>query len=363
MIYSHFASLPIDEGPRQALGSTIEHRAPAAHPRAIDIFGLVVDEQDRLGHRHAHARLGVCEEDTLRLAHAQRSRIDDLVEMRAEARMVAQPGRAMMLLIGCREDAPAGALSPGVRLGQHRAIDDGILLEPVAHEVVDAVVHPLGAEIVLQRDVEVEPAAQDFAEFALEELPLYLFIVETEILLQRRVPWLRRPRLGERDDAVDIEDEDEAGTHVSLCYTTPMELVVPSLSQLDGYVDALKRGWSPDNERLEAAAREHLEMIEKDAAAFLARTQDREAKGGDIPMPDGSMVKRLPGFVRWMWDGEFCGQIGFRWQPGTEALPTYVIGHIGYAVVPWKRRRGYATRALGRMLAAARREGLAWVEL
>jgi len=142
-----------------------------------------------------------------------------------------------------------------------------------------------------------------------------------------------------------------------------MELVVPSLSQLDGYVDALKRGWSPDNERLEAAAREHLEMIEKDAAAFLARTQDREAKGGDIPMPDGSMVKRLPGFVRWMWDGEFCGQIGFRWQPGTEALPTYVIGHIGYAVVPWKRRRGYATRALGRMLAAARREGLAWVEL
>ena len=142
-----------------------------------------------------------------------------------------------------------------------------------------------------------------------------------------------------------------------------MELVVPSLSHLDGYVDALKRGWSPENLRPEAAAREHLELIGKDAAAFLARTQDRDAKGGDITLPDGSTVKRLPGFVRWMWDGEFCGQIGFRWQPGTEALPPHVLGHIGYAVVPWKRGRGYATRALTRMLAAARREGLAWVDL
>src|SRR5471032_1176417 len=116
MIYSHFASLPIDEGPRQALGPTIKHRAPAAHPRAIDIFGLVVDEQDRLRHRHPHARLGVGEEDALRFANSERRRIDDLVEMRAEARLVAQPGRAMMLLIGRREDAPARALAPGIRL-------------------------------------------------------------------------------------------------------------------------------------------------------------------------------------------------------------------------------------------------------
>ena len=64
-----------------------------------------------------------------------------------------------------------------------------------------------------------------------------------------------------------------------------------------------------------------------------------------------------------MWDGEFCGQIGFRWQPGTSALPAYCLGHIGYGVVAWKRRLGYATRALGLMLGEARREGLAYVEL
>ncbi len=64
-----------------------------------------------------------------------------------------------------------------------------------------------------------------------------------------------------------------------------------------------------------------------------------------------------------MWDGEFCGTIGFRWQPGTSELPPYCLGHIGYSVVPWKRRRGYATRALQLLLPDARSEGLPYVEL
>jgi predicted acetyltransferase len=64
-----------------------------------------------------------------------------------------------------------------------------------------------------------------------------------------------------------------------------------------------------------------------------------------------------------MWDGEFCGSIGFRWQPGTSALPPYCLGHIGYAVVPWKRGRGYATRALALLLQEVRGEGLEYVEL
>jgi len=142
-----------------------------------------------------------------------------------------------------------------------------------------------------------------------------------------------------------------------------MDLVVPSLVRLPHYVDALKRGWSGDNIRLEAAAAEDLAEIAEDPASFVASLDDRKAKGGPIALPDGTQVARRPGLVRWIWDGEFCGQIGFRWQPGTEALPVHVLGHIGYAVVPWKRRRGYATRALALMLPEARREGLAWVEL
>ena len=44
-------------------------------------------------------------------------------------------------------------------------------------------------------------------------------------------------------------------------------------------------------------------------------------------------------------------------------MPPYVLGHIGYSVVPWKRGRGHATRALGLLLPDARAEGLAYVEL
>ena len=44
------------------------------------------------------------------------------------------------------------------------------------------------------------------------------------------------------------------------------------------------------------------------------------------------------------------GSIGFRWQVGTEALPPHCLGHVGYAVVPWKQRRGYATEGASALL-------------
>jgi predicted acetyltransferase len=142
-----------------------------------------------------------------------------------------------------------------------------------------------------------------------------------------------------------------------------MELVWPARQYLPGYVAALERGWPADNLRGELAAREELKRIAADADAFLASLVDREAAGDPIALPDGGTARRLPGYRRWMWDGEFCGSIGFRWQPGTEALPPHCLGHIGYSVVPWKQRRGYATRALRGMLRGAGAEGLRYVEI
>ncbi|HZF68999.1 MAG TPA: GNAT family N-acetyltransferase [Gemmatirosa sp.] len=141
-----------------------------------------------------------------------------------------------------------------------------------------------------------------------------------------------------------------------------MHLVRPAAEHLPSYVRALERGWSPDNRRA-AAAGDELAHIARDPDGFLAGQVDREGRAPPIVLPDGSTVPRLPGYRRWMWDGEFCGVIGFRWQPGTVALPPTCLGHIGYSVVPWKRRLGYATRALALLLPEVRQEGLPYVEL
>jgi predicted acetyltransferase len=144
----------------------------------------------------------------------------------------------------------------------------------------------------------------------------------------------------------------------SLLWEHPaMELIGPDAAHLGGFVDALERGWSPDTQRPEAAG-ELLAEIATDPQGFLERTEDRDPRGRTVTLADGSTAPRLPGLSRWMWDGEFSGSINLRWQPGTVDLPPHCLGHIGYAVVPWKRRRGYATDALRQMLDVARAEGL-----
>jgi predicted acetyltransferase len=141
-----------------------------------------------------------------------------------------------------------------------------------------------------------------------------------------------------------------------------LQLVWPAEPYLSGYIHALEQGWSPDNRRPEAAG-EHLARIAQDRARFLAEQIDREAKGPPVILPNGQAVQRLPGYVRWLWDGEFCGSISFRWQKGTAELPPYCLGHVGYSVVPWKRNMGYATRALDLLLPETREQALPYLEL
>lgn len=142
-----------------------------------------------------------------------------------------------------------------------------------------------------------------------------------------------------------------------------MQLVRPLSEHLPSYVAALQSGWSPDTLRGEEAAREELAAVQRDPALYLERMVDRAAEGPPVVLPDGSIVQRLPGLRLWMWDGEFCGVIGLRWRRGTGELPPYVLGHVGYSVVPARRRRGHATQALRDLLPIARAEGLPWLTI
>ncbi len=141
---------------------------------------------------------------------------------------------------------------------------------------------------------------------------------------------------------------------------TKVKIMVPSIEHLESYKAALRNGWSPNTIRPEAS-HEELEAISKDSHRFVAGLTDLEARGEPIKMPDGSLTERLPGFINWIWDGEFCGVIGFRWKRGTEDLPPHVLGHVGYTVVPWKRGRGYATIALSQLLTQLSFTGLRYI--
>jgi predicted acetyltransferase len=138
-----------------------------------------------------------------------------------------------------------------------------------------------------------------------------------------------------------------------------MQLIPPDATHLPRYVAALEAGWSPDTTRDVSA--EQCRAIAADPALFLAGLW--RTSPGRRSLPDGSSVVWLPGRTFWLWDDDFAGSINLRYQPGTEALPKHVSGHVGYAVVPWKRRRGYATQALQAILPVARELGMRRVML
>jgi predicted acetyltransferase len=142
-----------------------------------------------------------------------------------------------------------------------------------------------------------------------------------------------------------------------------MELVRPTLEHLDSYRRALIRELGAGTAPYPDEAENQLHEIETDPEFFLAKQEDRQALGGDVKLPDGTYVPRLPNISRFMWDGEACGRINFRWQDGSTDLPPECLGHIGYDVFTWKRNKGYASDALKQILPEAVALGMPFVEL
>jgi predicted acetyltransferase len=151
-----------------------------------------------------------------------------------------------------------------------------------------------------------------------------------------------------------------------------MLLVRPAHEHLASVAAALRSGWSPNTTRPEAA-QEELALIEADADDYLRWMDDPEARGPLVTLADGRQVPRIPGLRRWLWAEDsdapaselqrFIGVISLRWMPGHAPLPPHVLGHVGYAIVPWHAGRGHATAGLKALLPLARAQGLTSIEL
>lgn len=142
----------------------------------------------------------------------------------------------------------------------------------------------------------------------------------------------------------------------------PSVLLRPERAHLDAYDAALVTGWSPNNLRPEAAEEERARIV-RDPDGLLASFEDVQGAGPPVTMPDGSVVARLPSIRRFIWQDGFAGVISLRWTKDGGPLPPTCLGHVGYAVVPWRRREGLASRALVEICALAPAFGLSEIDV
>jgi len=121
-------------------------------------------------------------------------------------------------------------------------------------------------------------------------------------------------------------------------------LRLPEEALLPSYAAALAEGLVPDSGGLPP---------EEGLPAHLRSLNDPEIS---VRLPDGGFARKVPGTHFWLVVGDmFIGTVNCRY-----ALSPYLRrrgGHVGYAVRPGLRGRGFATRGLDLALAHMRGRG------
>ena len=111
-------------------------------------------------------------------------------------------------------------------------------------------------------------------------------------------------------------------------------LVLVSPAYKHDYVLALREGFRRgDQATMKPGA---IDRIEADFDGFLA---ELTRQTGDIVLPNGELIPRVPQDMCWLVDGEtFIGETGIRYRLNDWLVQ--IGGHVGYGIRPKFQRRG-----------------------
>ena len=121
-------------------------------------------------------------------------------------------------------------------------------------------------------------------------------------------------------------------------------LVLASKVYQKDYIRALREGFR----RGDGAAKKpgEIDRIEADFDSFLA---ELTRQTGDILLPNGKLVPRVPQDMCWLVDGDtFLGETGIRYRLNDWLIQ--IGGHVGYGIRPKFQRQGYGKLILKQAL-------------
>ncbi len=104
-------------------------------------------------------------------------------------------------------------------------------------------------------------------------------------------------------------------------------LAEPQKAMLESYKAALQAGWT--SRAIAASPSKTIEAVDADPKAFLALLADRTSEA------PGKLT-----LTRWMWDGEFCGELQLQFDATATG-----VSSVHVACVPWKHGHDYEGRA------------------
>lgn len=137
-----------------------------------------------------------------------------------------------------------------------------------------------------------------------------------------------------------------------------MELVTPDKKYKDSFIEAIETGFNALRVGSQAQmSDEEIAGIKNDFETYLAKKVLKPYDPTPKLRPDGKYYANVPEIPYWLIDdGKFIGLFLLRTE--LNGFLMYVGGHIGYGIAPKYRRKGYATKGLGLLLAKARELGI-----